>query len=180
MGTEIERKFRLVRPIRSEDLRGAARRTEILQGYLPVPLGEVRLRRKVVVSTISGGTTYALTAKGDGDISREEDEVQITKMIFDAMWPINDGIIEKSRFMFDAREWGCKVRGFYSEFDIYAEDGPLNGLQVLESEFDTLEQAAQFILPPWAADAIEVTDDKRFKNKNLARSPEAVSEFLLK
>ena len=65
--------------------------------------------------------------------------------------------IEKVRFEIDHS--GMKI-----ELDIYK--GILNGLLVAEVEFLSIDQAKSFIPPDWFGR--EVTEDERFKNKNLA------------
>ena len=57
-------------------------------------------------------------------------------------------------------------QGHTLEIDIYA--GHLQGLMVLECELPDEEAAKKFVLPDWAIGAIDVTDDKRYKNKRLA------------
>lgn len=49
--------------------------------------------------------------------------------------------------------------------DIYNDD--LDGLVTVETEFSSEEQAEAFVKPSWFGD--DITEDKRYKNKNLAR-----------
>ena len=50
------------------------------------------------------------------------------------------------------------------EIDIFL--GALYGLKICEVEFSTEEEAKSFVPPVWFG--AEVTNDSRFKNKNLA------------
>ena len=50
------------------------------------------------------------------------------------------------------------------ELDVY--DGALTGLLTAEVEFASLEASVAFRPPPWLNR--EITEDKRYKNKNLA------------
>jgi CYTH domain-containing protein len=52
------------------------------------------------------------------------------------------------------------------ELDIYS--GDLQGMITLECEFPSREEARSFTLPPVFSQALEVTDDFRYKNKYLA------------
>ena len=52
-----------------------------------------------------------------------------------------------------------------AELDIYY--GELEGLITVETEFKSEKEANEFIVPNWYGK--EITYDKRYKNKNLAR-----------
>ncbi len=146
--TEIERKFRLDF-IPSIDL---GQGEEIFQGYLLVNDGELRIRRKA-------GRSY-ITVKGDGTLSREEWEAEVPAWVFDQLWPATDGRrIEKTRYP-------IQHEGMTLELDEY--HGSLKGLVILECEFLSLEASQAFELPEWASDAVDVTAEKAYKNKNLA------------
>lgn len=146
---EIESKFDLAACALPE-LSGGVR---ISQGYLEVPSGELRLRRK--------GERCFLTVKGDGTLSREEFETEIPEWTFNQLWPATDGRrVEKTRY-------ALPHDGLTLEIDLY--EGHLEGLRTLEVEFPDEATAARFQLPAWIEGAVNVTSDKRFKNKSLAR-----------
>jgi len=154
---EIERKFRLL-AMPPEELYLDSKKVPcafIDQAYLVISHErEVRIRHK--------GARYFLTIKGSGTICREEVETEITKRNFDDLLPTSIGsVIHKRRYTF--RE-GKNVL----EVDEYNHH--LTGLYIMECEFASLEAAAAFHLPDWAAGAVEVTYDGRYKNKNLALS----------
>lgn len=143
---EIERKFLLSAPPPPEVI---GKGEEIHQGYLLADKkGELRLRHQ--------GDCYFLTVKGDGTLSREEWEIEAPKWVFNLLWPFSKGRrIEKTRFT---------VKDV--EVDVYR--GRLAGLIILEREFPDEQAVAAFRLPEWAADAVEVTANQAYKNKNLA------------
>lgn len=154
---EIERKFRLPAMPPAElylDYREVPC-AYIDQAYLVISNErEVRIRRK--------GTRYFLTIKGPGALCREEVETEITKRNFEDLLPTAIGsIIHKYRYTF-------RNNGNVLEVDEYNHH--LTGLYILECEFPSIEAAAAFHLPAWAAGAVEVTNDGRYKNKNLALS----------
>jgi len=84
---EIERKYRLQRPPPPERLgEGKA----IAQGYLPV--AGLRIRRK--------GSVCFLTLKSEGDLAREEWEVELPEWAFERLWPETEGRrLEKRRYL---------------------------------------------------------------------------------
>jgi adenylate cyclase len=149
MNQEIERKF-LVKEL-PENL-SKYPSTEIIQGYLAITedATEVRVRKK--------GDRYFLTVKSGFGLQRQEVEIDISKDQFEKLWSMTEGRrIEKVRSEIDHS--GMKI-----ELDIYK--GILNGLIVAEVEFLSIDQAKSFIPLDWFGR--EVTEDERFKNKNLA------------
>ena len=162
MGDEIERKWRL-KAVPEVVLReGAAK--HITQGYLYISdRGEVRLRYE--------GNTYYLTCKGKGDLSRpEENYPLLSEMAFIFLWPnIIGQAIEKTRYT-------SLLHGHVYQFDVH--EGYLEGYICVEVEFSTEEEANAFVLPSWVGEAIEVTDDKRYKSKYLALNHKTIREEL--
>lgn len=146
---EIERKF-LVQKIPG-DLEEYPHE-ELIQGYVAIDEDgrEIRLRKK--------GDKYFKTIKSEGTKIREELETEITKEEFESSWPETEGKrLEKTRYRIP-HEKGI------IELDIY--HGDLEGLLTVEIEFDSEEKSKEFEPPPWFGE--EVTEDKRYKNKNLA------------
>ena len=149
--TEIERKFIVTEP--PPGLAGYSYEA-IRQGYLALdPDGtEVRIREK--------GNRFFQTVKSSGNLQRREVEVPLTRAQFEALWPLTEGRrVEKTRY-------AIAFEGHVIELDVY--DGALAGLLTAEVEFASLEASAVFQPPPWLGR--EVTEDKRYKNKNLAVS----------
>lgn len=160
---EIEKKY-LINHI-PEDI-DAYPHYEITQGYVntqPV----IRIRSKQYPD---GEPAYVLTVKGNGMLSRQEFELDITKDEFDTLAKKVDGnIISKTRYNIPLSD-GLKL-----ELDIFS--GLFDGLVMGEIEFPD-EAAAQKYNPP-AYIGREVTFDKRFHNSNMSlMSREAISEFI--
>lgn len=149
LSTEIEVKY-LIQDRPHITLLGGV---EVEQGYLDVPIaGEVRLRRM--------GDRYYITIKGDGDDVRAECERSIDKSSFDLLWPATAGRrIKKLRYF-------IPHDGLTLELDLYKDE--LDGLITLECEFLNLSLKNSFTLPYWGSHGIDVTDNPKYKNKNLA------------
>lgn len=144
---EIERKF-LVNCL--PDLQGSTC-SNLLQVYISIN-PEIRIRRD--------GENFFLTKKGDGLLIRDEQEVEITKEVFDILSSMILGnIIQKRRYRVPIGE------SLTAELDIYYEN--LIGLMTVEVEFPTEEAAASFSKPVWFGE--DITLDKRFKNKALSQ-----------
>ncbi len=144
MAREIERKF-LVKKLPFDPKNHPF--VPIEQGYLALePEGhEVRLRRK--------GSLYFLTVKSQGNLVREEYEVELTKVQFETLWPGTVARrLQKKRYLFEL-----------FEIDVY--QGIFEGLLVAEIEFAGEEQARSFQLPPWLGK--ELTHINFVKNRNL-------------
>ncbi len=149
MSLEIERKF-LVPSL--PDLTGL-KKAVVRQGYLTAPTDstELRLRQK--------NDLYFLTLKGAGNMVRVEREAEITAEQFGTFWPETEGRrVEKERFT------GRLQSGLEFELDVF--QGELAPLRLVEVEFASEEEAMEFDPPDWFG--VDVTEDKRFKNKNLA------------
>ena len=146
---EIERKFKVKNP--PPDL-GQYPHVEILQGYVSIDENgkEERVRSK-------DGRFFHTIKEGEGMV-RTEKEAEITKEQFDELWPRTEGKrIYKTRYKIPHGEE-------IIELDIY--HGELDGLITVEVEFTSEEAANKFVAPDWFGD--DVTNDKRYKNKNLA------------
>ena len=114
---------------------------------------EVRVRRK--------GEKHTLTIKGDGTLERDEWETEISPEIYQLLIPASEGRrIVKDRYEIKL------PGGEKAEFDIYREslEGPDH--MTVEVEFKGEEELAAFLKPDWFGE--DITEDKRFKNKNLA------------
>jgi adenylate cyclase len=96
--------------------------------------------------------------KSEGGLVRDEIEIELTKDQFEALWGATAGRrLKKTRYTLP---WeGKKV-----EIDVYHDS--LAGLIIAEVEFMSANASAQFAPPPWLG--AEVTEDKHYKNVNLA------------
>ena len=145
---EIERKWLVVDPPGLSK----RKRIAIVQGYLAVSAAgtEVRLRRQ--------DQKHFQTIKTGTGLQRGEIEIEISRKQFKSLWPATRGHrLEKTRYILD---WhGDKI-----ELDVYKKE--LTGLLIAEVEFKTRKRAETFSPPKWFGR--EVTDDKSYKNVNLA------------
>jgi CYTH domain-containing protein len=145
MSTEIERKWIVVTEIPGEIL-DDHEPTQIKQAYLAVqPQREVRVRR-----TDEKSTLCVKTGKGK---TREEHSVEIGREAAEKMFEAAVGVVGKSRFEISREDYTI-------ELDVYS--GKLSGLVVAEIE----DPPKNLEVPGWFGH--EVTEDPRFKNKNLA------------
>jgi adenylate cyclase len=147
--TEIERKYLVASP--PPNLEAHSSRS-IVQGYVAIEDGgaEVRLRRK-------GGRYFETVKKGRG-LERMEAEVELSEAQFEVLWPaVGDRQVEKTRYE-------IPLGDLTVELDVYA--GRLAGLMTAEVEFGSVADSETFEPPPWLG--AEVTEDERYKNRNLA------------
>lgn len=145
---EIERKY-LVKKL-PEDLENY-KKLRISQGYIctkPV----VRIRRS--------NDEYYLTYKGGGMMAREEYNLPLNKEAFEHMLPKIDGIlIDKIRYLIPLDEKHT------AELDVFK--GELAPLQIVEVEFETIEDANTFVAPDWFGE--DVTYAKEYHNSYLSQ-----------
>ena len=136
--------------------------SHLLQAYLVVDPGELRIR--------DDQTTQTMTGKSDGSIIRDEWNTTIPKWLFLQLLANTTLAIEKDRHdVWLDHHW---------ELDLYR--GQHAGLVIVELEWKIVDTSPEGVdsaleglqavhLDPRFGRGIEVTDDKRFKNKNLAR-----------
>jgi adenylate cyclase len=149
-GDEVERVFKVRRIPENLDQYPSEK---IVQGYLTIERdgAEVRLR-KIDECRVE-------SYKGSGRLQRREIEIELSRDQFDALWPATEGRrIEKVRYKID---W----RGHTIELNVY--QGKLEGLALAEIEFPSRGESESFEPPDWLGE--DVTEDKRYKNQNLAR-----------
>lgn len=148
MGTEIERKFVLTT---EPEWLASAPAEEIEQGYLAASAdSEVRLR-------LIGGRPK-LTVKAGSGLVRAEQEIDLSRGQFEALWPLTAG-----RRVSKVRHRGA-IDGTTVEVDVYRD--ALTGLIVAEVEFATIAAGERFEPPDWLG--TEVTGDERWANRSLA------------
>ncbi len=155
---EIERKFILrdaavINELKARDI--GTEQKEVTQIYIKItPLEEIRFREASGVFTI--------TQKSGVGLAREENESETDAKSFKkALKNAVAAPIKKTRFLFRLDGAACNVDIFH---------GALEGLVTFEAEFVSECEAAEFNLPEFIAAHIvsEVTEDERYKNKNLA------------
>jgi CYTH domain-containing protein len=187
MSRELERKFLARLPPAQwrgvEVMAGSA--VEIDQGYL-TPLeaaAEVRLRKGRELAMKSAGSPapgsrvgpdgpkrpYILTVKvelGESDavsLNRPEYEINLDEAEFDELWPLTKGRrLKKVRTSYAYRSPEVEAAGLC--IDDFR--GALEGLSLIEIEFDRPEAASSFV--PFQYLGPEVTGDPRYRNSELA------------
>ncbi|MFO7714533.1 CYTH domain-containing protein [Desulfosarcina sp.] len=149
MGLEIERKFLVDHlPAALAELTGSA----IRQGYIIVAEGgvELRIRQKQA--------RFFQTIKAGEGLSRTEIEIELSQGQFQQLWPHTEGRrVSKTRYT-------VPVGDHTAELDAFA--GELTGLFLVEVEFPSESASRHFSPPDWFG--AEVTEDRRYKNKQLA------------
>lgn len=140
---EIERKF-FVKQL--PDLTGY-KMSIIKQSYLNnlEDFNEIRLRNY-------DDQRYYLDFKSKGKLERKENGIKMTKEQYDQLNQSTEYIVKKRYYL--------QNRTFV---DIYCED--LEGLIVVEVEFDSVEEANKYIIPEWFGR--ELTNEDKYKNRNL-------------
>jgi CYTH domain-containing protein/CHAD domain-containing protein len=145
---EHERKW-LVSSLPGLDGGGCALR----QGYLALD-GTVSVRVRA-----DGDDAHTLTIKGGRGASRTEVEWSISPAQFDALWSLTgERRVDKVRHRLPLDG------GVDAELDVFG--GSLDGLVLVEVEFDSEEALRAFTPPAWFGQ--EVTDDDRYSNAALA------------
>ena len=121
----------------------------IEQGYLnTAPV--VRVRRD--------NDNYYLTYKGGGMMAREEYNLPLNKEAYEHLIKKADGnIITKKRYEIP------DGNGYTIELDIF--EGAFNGTVIAEVEFNTIEEADNYIMPEFFTE--DVTNNPEYHNLSL-------------
>lgn len=161
-GKEYERKF-LVRAdlFSASQAKREARKQSIRQGYLVLEPAQVRIRE--------ADGTFTLEIKGEDDLEIECGTLEPAygRALLETYAPRVAGVIEKDRWRlpagFDDLAW---------EVDVFRGDNaPLvvAEIEMPRKHYPLLGYRGEREWPEWLSS--EVTDDPRFKNKNLAVMP---------
>lgn len=151
MSKEIERKF-LVKEV--PDLDSKQVYSEIIEQYYLEMNPEIRVRK---ITDSKRHSMYYITIKSDGDLVRDELEFQIYPSVFNQLKAqANDNRIIKTRYYLPCGKYTVNLDVYHSIV-----------LLTVEVEFRDIEEANSFNPPDWFGE--EVTNDKRYKNKNLAK-----------
>lgn len=129
------------------------------QSYLSLE-PEVRLRKETLRSIFESDLIYWITIKGNGDLSREEINKEITKEEYEALKRIGniteDKVIKKIH-------WETYIDQYKLELNI-VDKGTENEFCYGEIEFASEEEALAFEPLDWFGE--EVTYDNSYKMKN--------------
>ncbi len=113
------------------------------------------------------GDAYYFTWKSGGPTVRMEYEVQLTKEQYQTMWGmVGNQFLKKVRYVrkFYDENNPELCEGYLLEFDQFL--GDLEGLMLVEVEFDSEEAAAAFVAPSWFGR--DVTEEDAYSNYSLA------------
>ena len=147
---EIERKYLIDKENLISDIESYPHNI-IEQGYMctePV----VRIRKS--------DDEYYMTYKSKGLMAREEYNLPLTKEGYYHLLPKCDGnIISKIRYL-------IPLDNYTIELDIFS--GKFEGLILAEVEFDSLEEAENFIPPKWFGD--DVTFSTKYHNSTMSKA----------
>ena len=146
MTYEIERKW-LVNEIPFS--LGDYRHEEFVQAYIMTSDNSCLRIRKTKTSHYE---KYYLTVKAGQGLKREEVEFEIKKDDFDQLFELDKKILTKNRYYVN-----------YYQVDFFTD----RNLILVEVEFDDEIAANDFEPPAWFG--IEVTDDPKYLNQNLAK-----------
>ncbi len=103
---------------------------------------------------------YYLTYKGSGMIAREEYNLPLTKDSYEHLIKKADGnIITKKRYEIP------DGNGYTIELDIF--EGAFNGTVIAEVEFNTIEEADNYIMPEFFTE--DVTNNPEYHNSNMSK-----------
>lgn len=157
---EIERKFL----VNKEDLYNLRidsyyiEAYQIEQAYLSFK-PEVRIEKVTYYSYQQKNIKYYFTIKSNGDLIRQENEFEISESTYrDLLCNKQGHVISKMRHLFKLDD------NLVAECDDYTDID----LCVVEVEFNNEDELNNFIPPDWFGE--EVTYDKRYKNKNIAKN----------
>jgi CYTH domain-containing protein len=156
--TEIERKY-LVKYMPERFY--AYEHKELEQAYLSFG-GESETEKRIRLMRSRSTVHYLYTEKSDGTLAREENEFEISKKEFDKLTKeAVSKFVKKSRYYIPVSN-----DTLLAELDVF--HGELSGLVTVEVEFKTLADSEAFLPPEWFGE--EITEDTRYKNKNLAKN----------
>ena len=145
---EIERKFLVAQLPDNLDNYNCR---HIEQGYLST---------KPVVRVRRDNDDYYLTYKGSGMMAREEYNLPLTKDSYEHLIKKADGnIITKKRYEIP------DGNGYTIELDIF--EGAFNGTVIAEVEFNTIEEADNYIMPEFFTE--DVTNNPEYHNSNMSK-----------
>ena len=151
MAYEIERKFL----VKGDAWRGLAEPLRIRQGY---------------VATKDGTTVRVRVVGGEAFLTLKDHAVGLVRHEFEYPIPVGDAetildtmcgnLVEKNRYRIPAKEAGL----FWEVDEFLGANAPLVTAEIELPDENTVVQ-----LPDWIG--LEVTDDHRYKNNNLATYP---------
>ena len=154
---EIEKKFVLPEGPPDFEIFERVVKVDHEQAYL---INEPDVEERLRLATYEDGSVeHFYTVKGGGTLSRDEWEPpNYPRWTFDLLWShVTREPIEKLRHI-------SLLDGQIYEVDLYRKPGEMTGVEV---NFASESEADVFVLPAWMKGAIDVTEDLRYKAKNI-------------
>lgn len=137
---------------------------DMVQTYLDRRPDAPQTERRVRSITENGVTTYVYTEKSPrAYLSRFENEREVTREEYDCLRREAHSELVKTRYAFP-------FAGHVMEIDVYPPEiggEVFEGYAILEVEMNDPDEAVEF--PEFLEIVREVTDDKRYHNKTLAK-----------
>ena len=131
-----------------------------LSKYAYHKISQAYLNTDPVVRIRKQDNDYYLTYKGKGMMAREEYNLPLNATSYEHLSKKADGnVISKTRYLIPLNN------GLTAELDIF--DPPFEWLQMIEVEFESIEQADNFTPPEWFGK--EVTNDSHYHNSYLSQ-----------
>lgn len=132
----------------------------LIQGYIsrePV----IRIRSIETLDNSKEADRYVLTVKSIGLAVRQEYELDLTRSQFDSLSKKVEGhLIQKVRYVIPLD------KGLKAELDLFESGCRIEGLQMVEVEFPSVEAMEAFVPPAWFGK--DVTEDYHYHNSNLS------------
>lgn len=130
--------------------------------FLLIEQAYISFSPTIRIRKITNKSEYILTIKSeskDNGLSRQEYEINISEEQYNQLLnKIEGNILSKNRYIIPYDKYTL-------ELDLF--NGTYEGLGYVEIEYETLEQANEFIAPNWFKQ--ELTGNKKFTNASLAR-----------
>lgn len=134
-------------------------------GYESFPFHEIEqayLCTEPVIRIRKEDSSYYLTYKSRGLLSREEYNLPLTKESYDHLLAKADGnVLTKKRYLIPVPE----RPDLTIEFDVF--EGKFSGLMLAEVEFPSVEDAENFVPPSWFTK--DVTFSGEYQNSRLSK-----------
>lgn len=132
-----------------------------LDGFICKQITQSYISFQPTIRIRKSDEAYFLTVKGKGHMAREEFEIPMKQAEYEhLLGKIEGNQIRKKRYYIP-----LEMGGYTAEFDVY--EGELEGLFTTEVEFETIEDAKNFVPPLWFGE--DISKDRRYKNTYFAR-----------
>jgi len=167
---EIERKFRVTN---LDSLPSLGNGVRIEEGFLAIEPGEFGAEVRIERHHLGSVRECYMTRKKGDDVRRRKRTISIPGITFQELWPsCGQKKIFKMRYTVALpaqtirdEEGEPQEKVFTAQVDIY--EGALRGLVIVEVEFTERAEAHYFKPPAWFGQ--EVSRDRKYREKNLAR-----------